>query len=264
MLENVSLRSVWINALAGLWGGIGLCVVGHPFETVKLKLQAGLFPTPMAAIRHILAHQGLQGFYAGVSSPLGLQMVFRAWLFVAFQITRDILGPSTSVFVCGAFTGLAAAVVESPMLLLMNQAQARPGSSVLTRAAAIWGARGAMGFTQGMTATAIRNIPSNAYYLGVFWSMRERQYPPLAAGAVAGVSYWLFTYPLDAVRGCMHADEPELSKRKYSSYRNCVATLYREGGWRRFYKGYGPCLARAVPANATFFMMAEQVRTYFA
>jgi solute carrier family 25 carnitine/acylcarnitine transporter 20/29 len=70
MLENVSLRSVWINALAGLWGGIGLCVVGHPFETVKLKLQAGLFPTPMAAIRHILANQGLQGFYAGVSSPL--------------------------------------------------------------------------------------------------------------------------------------------------------------------------------------------------
>ena len=58
----------------------------------------------------------------------------------------------------------------------------------------------------------------------------------------------------------MHADHPDPAQRKYSGWVHCVQTLFREGGVRRFYRGYLPCLLRAVPANTTFFVLAMEAR----
>ena len=35
--------------------------------------------------------------------------------------------------------------------------------------------------------------------------------------------------------------------------------LWAEGGWRRFFKGFTPCLARAVPANGAMLLTVERV-----
>uniref|UniRef100_A0A7S1M7N7 Mitochondrial carrier protein n=1 Tax=Neobodo designis TaxID=312471 RepID=A0A7S1M7N7_NEODS len=248
--------AVALSAVGGLVGGVGLCVVGHPFDTVKLRLQTGQFATVPDACRAIWRDRGLPGFYVGVASPLCLQMVFRSWLFASFQVSKDLVGHDR-IFLAGALTGLSAALVESPMLLLMNQAQAH-NTTVRARARALVTGNGVRALAQGMPATAIRNVPANAFYLGVFSELNgQRGWHPLAAGGVGGIAYWIVTYPLDAVRGCMHADDPNPAKRKYTGWAHCFTTLLREGGVRRLFRGYLPCMARAVPANATFFVLAE-------
>ena len=182
--------SIATSAFCGVVGGAGLCLVGHPFDTVKLKMQTASQGGVVAAVKDIMRADGVLGFYRGVESPLCLQMVFRAWLFVWFEIAS---GFTSNCFVAGAMTGVAACVVESPMLLLMNQAQAYR-QSVPTRLRVMLQASGLRCLTQGMRATAIRNAPSNAFYLGGFTYLRDdQQWPVFAAGAVGGLGYWVFT-----------------------------------------------------------------------
>jgi len=184
---------------------------------------------------------------------------------VAFHLSKKAIPESApgKLYLAGGATGFLAAFVENPMLLLMNQAQARPGTSVMKTARTIMKQRGVIGFYQGFSANVVRNVPSNALYLGVFQFLRDKyQMNAFAAGSIGGVSYWIFTYPLDAVRGCMHADNVDKSQRKYAGWFDCVRQLYAQGGIKRFYKGYTPCLLRAVPANGTFFFMAEHAKSW--
>jgi solute carrier family 25 carnitine/acylcarnitine transporter 20/29 len=41
-----------------------------------------------------------------------------------------------------------------------------------------------------------------------------------------------------------------------------AATLYKEGGVGRFYKGFAPCLLRSVPANGTMLLVVDKVANY--
>lgn len=86
----------------------------------------------------------------------------------------------------------------------------------------------------------------------------------LAAGGTGGFLYWFLTYPTDVVKSSMQADDSIVEKRRYKSIRDCIKQLYHnEGGWRRFYTGFTPCLLRSIPANATLFFVVETIRKYF-
>ncbi len=41
----------------------------------------------------------------------------------------------------------------------------------------------------------------------------------------------------------------------------CVQLLWAEGGIRRFYKGFAPCIIRAAPANGVMLLTVDKVST---
>ena len=62
------VRSVLQPIVSGAMGGFGSVLVGHPFETVKARLQTGAKPS----------WPGFRGAYAGLLSPLTGQ-VSKIW-----------------------------------------------------------------------------------------------------------------------------------------------------------------------------------------
>lgn len=48
---------------------------------------------------------------------------------------------------------------------------------------------------------------------------------------------------------------------RYRGVLDCGARLYRSGGWASLWRGFGPCFARAVPANSVAFLVFERVKT---
>ena len=81
------------------------------------------------------------------------------------------------------------------------------------------------------------------------------------AGGSAGVTYWSLTYPTDVIKSSLQSDGMRRSERRYGGIVDCVSKLYRdEGGWTRFYRGFVPCMLRAVPANATMLIVLENTR----
>ena len=46
----------------------------------------------------------------------------------------------------------------------------------------------------------------------------------------------------------------------HSGFLDAASKLYAQGGFRAFYRGYTPCLARSMPANAACFYAYETTR----
>ena len=80
----------------------------------------------------------------------------------------------------------------------------------------------------------------------------------LIAGASAGLSYWVLTYPLDLVKSQMMA----ASYESRGSWLSTAQSVYVNHGWRGFARGIGPCAARAIPACAVMFSTVDYVRLY--
>ena len=123
--ESSPLRRALKDILAGTAGGIGLVVVGHPFDTLKVRASSqhtspnalprcGLIPCCLFlslqvrlqtqsssaprysglldCVRQTFAAEGLLGFYRGVSSPLAGQIVFNAAQFLAYSPSQGLSG----------------------------------------------------------------------------------------------------------------------------------------------------------------------------
>ena len=61
------------NFLAGYNSGIFLVLAGHPFDTIKVRLQAEgtlstRFQGPLHCVRETLAHEGVRGLYKGMAA----------------------------------------------------------------------------------------------------------------------------------------------------------------------------------------------------
>ena len=85
----------------------------------------------------------------------------------------------------------------------------------------------------------------------------------LTSGAIAGVFYWIFTFPTDVIKSSMQSDHIDKTKRQHKNILQCAMTLHRdEGGWRRFYRGYVPCIMRTVPASASMLLVLEMCRQF--
>ncbi len=75
-------------------------------------------------------------------------------------------------------------------------------------------------------------------------------------GALSGTALWLMVYPLDVIKSVMQTDN--LQKPKFGNSISSVAkTLYANGGIGAFFKGFGPTMLRAAPANGATFATFE-------
>jgi len=76
----------------------------------------------------------------------------------------------------------------------------------------------------------------------------------LLAGGVAGFGAWIPCYPQDVIKSRMQ------SNLKYKNTLECFRSLQMEAAgsnWKVWFKGFGPTMARAFPANAATFFFYE-------
>lgn len=69
----------------------------------------------------------------------------------------------------------------------------------------------------------------------------------------------LAIFPVDCIKSAMQTDSIIPSERKHPTMALAARNLWAEGGIRRFYKGFTPCLIRAVPANGAMLFTVDRV-----
>lgn len=287
------------DVMAGTCGGIVVTFVGHPFDTVKVRLQTQDMAKPIYSgaldcAKKTVQWEGLTGLYKGVTSPLAGQILFRSTLFGAFGQAKTWLATNSDgskrplrtadYYKAGAITGFIAAFVEGPIDFYKSQIQVqiirsradpnyKPAyTTVFDCVKATLRNNGIRGPFQGLSATLVRNTPANSIYLGSFEVMKEQmaqykgcektQLPAawvLSAGGLGGLFYWLAIYPVDVIKSAMATDSIEPGKRKYPTMATTYQKLMAEGGVGRFYRGFTPCIARAMPANGVMLYTVDKV-----
>lgn len=179
------------NTTTGSLGGISNCLVGHPFDTLKVRLQTQPAVNPVYkglidCFLKTLKWEGIGGLYKGVGSPIVGQMFFRATLFSTYFQSVSSMAMRTGTYrkriaageyyLCGMVTGGIVSFVDCPMELFKCQMQLqiiqeKSGAhipmkyrSVFHCAKNIISTRGFLASYQGLLATMTRNMPSYANF----------------------------------------------------------------------------------------------------
>lgn len=78
------------------------------------------------------------------------------------------------------------------------------------------------------------------------------------AGGLSAQIFWITTYPTDVVKQRIMTDALG-QERKYPRWRDAAISVYRDAGWKGYWRGFVPCFLRAFPANAMALVAFEGV-----
>ncbi|PON45348.1 Mitochondrial substrate/solute carrier [Parasponia andersonii] len=285
---------------SGTVGGAAQLIVGHPFDTIKVKLQSQPVPPPgqppkyagaIDAVKQTLAAEGPRGLYKGMGAPLATVAAFNAVLFSVRGQMEALLRSEPGVpltvnqqIICGAGAGVAVSILACPTELIKCrlQAQSALADSASAGVAVKYGgpldvARqvlrsegGVRGLFKGLVPTLAREVPGNAVMFGVYEAVKQYlaggtdtsglgRGSLIVAGGLAGGSFWFSVYPTDVVKSVIQVDD--YKNPKFSGSIDAFRKIVASEGVKGLYKGFGPAMARSVPANAACFLAYEVTRS---
>lgn len=263
--------------------------MGHPFDTVKVKLQSMKAPKPgqpaqysgaMDVVRQVMRTEGIRGLFAGIQAPLPFVAVFNATLFASNGTLRKVIGqgrPEEQLSIgelglAGIGAGAAVSFIACPTELVKCRLQAQPGvfAGAIDCTRQVVASRGVSGLFTGMQATMLREMAGNSLYFMAYTGTLRAMTPKngsskdlkawqfMFAGGLAGLAFWGPVYPIDFIKTLIQTDSE--TKPKFKGILDCTRQTFRKGGIRALYNGVGPCVARAFPANAVTFLAYEWTR----
>uniref|UniRef100_A0A3P9I8J3 Mitochondrial basic amino acids transporter n=1 Tax=Oryzias latipes TaxID=8090 RepID=A0A3P9I8J3_ORYLA len=268
-----------MDFLAGCFGGAAGVLVGHPFDTVKVRLQVQPVDKPLYrgtyhCFQSIIRQESVLGLYKGIGSPMMGLTVINAIVFGVHGNTMRFLEEDTPTnqFFAGAAAGAIQCVVCCPVELAKTRMQMqgigekkasrKTYRSSLDCLVHIYRQEGVRGVNRGMVTTLIRETPGFGAY---FWSYdvltRSLGCEPdsrfiipklLFAGGMAGIASWIVTYPADVIKSRLQMDGAG-GVQRYSSIMDCVRQSIGKEGYMVFTRGLTSTLLRAFPVNATTF-----------
>ena len=286
---------------AGGIGGVCAVVVGHPFDLVKVRMQTaekGVYTGALDVVRKTVAREGaVRGLYAGVSAPLvGVTPMF-AVSFWGYGMGKKLVEATTEVPVinntpqysigqisaAGFFSAIPMTLITAPfervkvLLQIQGQKQLAPGEKPKYKNGVdvvrqLYKEGGIKSVFRGSAMTLARDGPGSAAYFATYEYIKRSLSPKdanghatgdlslpavLTAGGAAGVAMWIPVFPVDTIKSRLQsaAGNPTIG--------GTISELYRKGGIKSFFPGFGPALARAVPANAATFLGVELAHKAF-
>jgi len=276
----------FLGFLPGAASGVTKCIVGHPFDTIKVRMQTeggfGRFKGPLHCFVQTMKLEGVRGLYKGVTPPLiGWfiidSVMWRCYLEMQSIIRRARPRKNGELLIsehamAGAVAGVTSCFVVTPI----EQVKARLQVQYHDRGSIQYSGpvdcmrklvrnNGVLGLYKGFAGTVLFRLFISVYFAGYqsyLRLFRRKSVPEGAAiflsGGLAASTLWLFAFPTDVLKNRMMA-QPDVKPRKYESLRQCIAYIYKHEGYKGFFRGFVPCMLRSFPTNGAAFVAAEAV-----
>ncbi|KAM9994823.1 hypothetical protein ACTFIY_001006 [Dictyostelium cf. discoideum] len=272
------------DSIAGTVAGAACLFTGHPFDTIRVRLQTSNTPIGiMECFRNTIKYEGFSGLYKGVTSPLFGMMFETAVLFAGYGqmkvlLQKDENTPLTvgQCAIAGGFAGVGASVVLTPVELVKCRLQVQTtgpqkykGSlDCLVQILKEGGIRGAY---RGFTPTIAREFVGNMAFFSTYETCKryfknkenksndddELNLPALIiSGGLGGMAYWTVLYPVDVAKSKIQISE---GAGPSPSIVKVLKEIYSKEGVKGLFRGYTPTIIRSFPANAAMFSVYELV-----
>ncbi|KAI5467130.1 mitochondrial carrier domain-containing protein [Mariannaea sp. PMI_226] len=283
--------------VAGVFSGIAKLTVGHPFDTVKVRLQttdASRFSGPLQCVLQTVRHEGFFGLYKGATPPLvgwmfmdsvmlGSLTVYRRLMAQnVFQIQNPGTYPAMPFWghgIAGIAAGCTVSFIAAPVEHVKARLQIQYAANKAERLYAgpidcvrkVYRHHGVRGIYHGLSATLLfrsffffwwGSYDILTRYMRKNTKMSEPAINFWAGGLSAQV-FWLTSYPSDVVKQRLMTDPLggglNDGVRRFPRWKDAAVAVYRENGWRGYWRGFVPCFLRAFPANAMALLVFEGV-----
>jgi len=275
--------------VAGGFGGVCAVLVGHPFDLTKTRLQtasSGTYTGAIDVVKKTLARDGISGMYRGIVPPLlGVTPIF-AVSFWAYDASKKIIFALTpkrtsetlstaEIAAAGFMSAVPATAVTAPVerAKVLLQVQGQGGSEqkykgVIDVMRHLYKEGGLRSIFRGSGATLARDGPGSAAYFAAYEVTKKALTPAgsspsdlnlgviIFSGGMAGVAMWALAIPPDVLKSRIQS----APTGTYSGFMDCARKTIAQDGAAALWKGFGPAMARAFPANAATFLGVEASR----
>lgn len=167
--------------LMGVLIGIIQTIVGHPLDTIKTNMQQN---------NHycVMKEKSIISLYRGLRFPLISSMMCNGVLFKSHSYFQH-LPCVDNHFVSGFMSGLITTPIVNILDVYKIHCQIKKNNFRICD-----------GY-RGMTMTCLRETTATSLYFGLYHVCHDDyKLNAFLSGGIAGVSSWLFTYPLDAIK----------------------------------------------------------------
>ncbi|GLA22612.1 mitochondrial aspartate-glutamate transporter agc1 [Aspergillus niger] len=273
------LESVHHFALGSLAGAFGAFMV-YPIDLVKTRMQnqrstrvgERLYHNSLDCFRKVIRNEGFTGLYSGVIPQLIGVAPEKA---IKLTVNDLVRGHFTNKengkiwtgheILAGGTAGACQVIFTNPLEIvkIRLQVQGEIAKSVegAPRRSALWIVKnlGLMGLYKGASACLLRDVPFSAIYFPTYAHLKSDFFGEspthklgvvqlLTAGAIAGMPAAYLTTPCDVIKTRLQV-EARKGEIKYTGLRHCAATVWRDEGFKAFFKG-GP--ARIIRSSPQF------------
>jgi solute carrier family 25 carnitine/acylcarnitine transporter 20/29 len=286
----------WISGVAGL-------AVGHPFDTLKVRMQSESYKGSMGmryVVTSLQREAGLSGFYRGFLPPAACSAAINSLLFYSQHICiKYILHvpegaglTATQHFWSGCFAGFAVSFISCPMeflkirLQLLSQVPLLAASKLREPSRTVakdtrhplvklmvreYKSRGVLGFYQGFGVTLVREVPGYGIY---FWSYQvtkdwlDKKFPSKSADDLR-VLPTLLAGGIAGVLGNIFVPSDMVKTRVQEDFerrpaRYWIQHILSHECPRGLWRGFVATLLRGFPLNAATFVTYELLLKIFA
>lgn len=239
-------------------------------------------------VRSMIKEEGIRGFYKGVTPPLFLSGLFNSILFSLNQVMSNVMTPAghTIGTPLPLWRTALAAQLTAPLYVLCItpmevvkvklQIQAGRSSGGATDQKPLYRgpidclkqtiqAEGVSGVLRGYTTTLMSRLVGLPFYFGGYQTAKSflmggdravpnapmPMYVPMLSGVVAGCCFWSSNFPFDFIKTQQQGSRVPVTMFEVAS------RTYREKGISAFYRGFGACMLRSIPANSTVWLGVE-------
>jgi len=283
-MEADWIRRYVVENIGGFVSGSVSIAIGHPFDTVKVRQQAGhtQYAGAIDCLRTTLRTEGARALWKGMFSPLLANSAMNAITFSTWQEAQRLLhfqegsqAPLEKVFLAGSIAGVVQCSLATPMELVRSKLQVqhegnRVYSGNIQCIKSICRSEGVLGLYRGNCSMMMREAPAFGIYFSVYEATKRALCPTLqdgeseplwvqaAGGATTGGFTWAAVMPMDVISTRIQCSpEHEAGDPAKRSIPRVAAQIWREGGLRAFYKGLPTAILRGVVLNACVFPVYE-------
>ncbi|KAJ1808709.1 mitochondrial aspartate-glutamate transporter agc1, partial [Coemansia sp. RSA 2599] len=279
-------------AVGAVAGGIGAAVV-YPIDLVKTRMQNQrsavvgemMYKNSVDCFRKVIRNEGILGLYRGLGPQLvgvapekAIKLTVND--FVRARLTDRDTGKIAlaSELFAGAMAGGSQVVFTNPLEIVKIRLQiqgemlketAGAATPIVRRGAVtIIKELGLLGLYKGASACLLRDVPFSAIYFSCYSHLKTDVFREgerrlgivdlLLAGAIAGMPAAYLTTPADVIKTRL-----QVVARKgdtvYTGLMDAARKIYKEEGFKAFFKGGPARIVRSSPQFGTTLMCYELI-----
>jgi len=281
-----SLRQVYGFAMGSIAGAFGATVV-YPIDLVKTRLQNQrsaivgqlMYKNSLDCFKKVFQNEGIVGFYRGLGPQLIGVAPEKAIKLTMNDLFRKIFTDKKTgqiqiyhEVLAGCIAGASQVVFTNPLEIVKIRLQvqgeiAKAMDAPKLGAVQIVKQLGLFGLYKGAGACLLRDIPFSGIYFTAYSHLKKDLFHEtpdhkisisqlLIAGAIAGMPAAYLTTPADVIKTRLQV-EARKGQTHYNGILDATKTIYREEGFKAFFKGGPARIFRSSPQFGATLMAYE-------
>ncbi|KAJ6258810.1 Mitoferrin [Drechslerella dactyloides] len=273
------LGSMYNFGLGAIAGAFGATMV-YPIDLVKTRMQnqrvtvvgERLYLNSIDCAKKVIKNEGFTGLYRGLGPQLVGVAPEKAIKLTVNDLIRGYAagtgegGKGISLpweIAAGGTAGGCQVIFTNPLeivkIRLQVQGEMSKNNPGLPRRSALWIVKnlGLLGLYKGASACLLRDIPFSAIYFPTYAHFKKDYFGEsetkklgilqlLASGAIAGMPAAYLTTPCDVIKTRLQV-EARKGETNYRGLVHCAKTVYKEEGFKAFFKGGPARILRSSP-----------------